>query len=158
MLAEYGVAARFLGVEVTESQVMSDTDRTVAVLHELRAMGVPIALDDFGTGYSSLAYLRTLPLDVIKIDRAFVMHCDRNEQDAQIVKMIVALGHVLNLWVVAEGVENASQLERLSALGCDGGQGYYFSPPLPVDRLCEWIREHDAAVASDLKIVPSDPK
>ena len=158
LLAEYGVAARFLGVEVTESQVMSDTDRTVAVLHELRAMGVPIALDDFGTGYSSLAYLRTLPLDVIKIDRAFVMHCDRNEQDAQIVKMIVALGHVLNLWVVAEGVENASQLERLSALGCDGGQGYYFSPPLPVDRLCEWIREHEAAVASDLKIVPSEPK
>jgi len=147
LLTRRAVAAKYLEIEVTESMVIEQTDMAVATLQELRNLGLSIAMDDFGTGYSSLAYLRKLPLDVIKIDRSFVMHSDENEQDSQIVKTIIALGHVLNLTVVAEGVETAAQVELLRTLGCERGQGYFFSKPLPAEHLEAWLKRENPAYA-----------
>ncbi|RTL25746.1 MAG: EAL domain-containing protein [Rhodocyclaceae bacterium] len=99
-----------------------------------------VAVDDFGTGYSSLAYLRRLPLDVLKIDRSFVMAADRDAEDAEIVRTIVALGQSLGLALIAEGVENAQQAALLKALGCCIAQGYFYSPPLSAADLATWLR------------------
>lgn len=139
LLSDHEVEGRLFEIEVTESMFMKNTEKVVSVLQKLREIGVSIAIDDFGTGYSSLAYLRMLPLDVLKIDRSFVINSDENEQDAHIVKTIVALGHALNLTVVAEGVEKAAHVEQLRLFGCERGQGYYFSKPLPAEQLEAWL-------------------
>jgi len=98
-----------------------------------------VAVDEFGTGYSSLAYLRHLPIDVLKIDRSFIRDADHDEEDAQIVKTIVALGQALKPTMIAEGIESSSQADLLHALGCDQAQGYLFSRPLPADDLAKWL-------------------
>lgn len=139
LCARHGIPPSALEIEVTESTVMSSPDRAAALLAGLRKIGVAVAIDDFGTGYSSLAYLRRLPLDVIKIDRSFVMHADRDEEDAEIVRTIVALGQNLRLTVVAEGIENAGQEALLKSLACDQGQGYFFSRPVPAAELEAWL-------------------
>jgi EAL domain-containing protein (putative c-di-GMP-specific phosphodiesterase class I) len=122
-------------LEITESLLMADIEATVQKLKELRDMGLRIALDDFGTGYSSLAYLSRLPIDTIKIDRAFVRGMSEHRADESIITSIVSLAQALRLHVVAEGVETQQQADRLLALGCDQAQGYLFSPPVSLDRI-----------------------
>lgn len=135
ILADTGVEAHWLEVELTESSLMENTQHTIASLQRLRAMGVKISVDDFGTGYSSLAYLRRFPIDTLKIDIAFIREVTSNPQDAAITRTIIELAHSLQLRVVAEGVETQAQLVFLRDAGCDQIQGYLFSRPLPKDEL-----------------------
>jgi EAL domain-containing protein (putative c-di-GMP-specific phosphodiesterase class I) len=128
-----------LQIELTESVLMGDPERAIGQLQRLRALGVTIAVDDFGTGYSSLAYLRRLPIDVLKIDRSFVMDADRDEEDAQVVRTIIALGQSLKLTVVAEGVETEAQAELLRHAGCDLAQGYLYARPMPPEQIEAWL-------------------
>ncbi|WP_295996922.1 EAL domain-containing protein [Rugamonas sp.] len=134
-VARYGIDAGLLGLEVTETALMDDSARAIATLTRLRAMGVRIAIDDFGTGYSSLAYLKRFPLDVLKIDIAFIRDVTTSPDDAALVDAIIAMAHSLNLEVVAEGVETAAQLAYLGRHRCDQIQGYHFSPPVPAEQL-----------------------
>jgi diguanylate cyclase (GGDEF)-like protein len=133
LLADVGLPPARLQLELTEGTVMEDPERAARVLGELSAMGVRIALDDFGTGYSSLAYLRTFPIDCIKIDRAFVLDLGEGGREAAIVPAIVAIACSLGAGVVAEGVESAAQRRALVAMGCRAMQGYLFSRPLPAE-------------------------
>lgn len=130
-----------LKIEVTESVIMHDAARIITELHRLRALGVQIAIDDFGTGYSSLSYLRRMPIDHLKIDRSFISGIENPEENDQIVKSIIALARSLGLSVIAEGVENREQLDRLRALNCDKAQGFMFSRPVNEDKAKELIRK-----------------
>ena len=125
----HGLPCSVLEVELTESTVVTNPGQVIQVLQILRGLGVRVAVDDFGTGYSSLAYLRRLPIDVLKIDRSFVMDADKNSDDAEIVRTILALGKSLKLQVVAEGVETPAQAQLLAEHGCDVFQGYLFARP-----------------------------
>ena len=131
VIAETGMPPECLTLELTESMLMDATDRAIARLEQLRALGVGLAIDDFGTGYSSLAYLKRFPIDELKIDRLFVRGIDRNARDAALVSAIISLGHSLGLRVVAEGVETPGHLKVLQSEGCDLAQGFHFSRPLP---------------------------
>ncbi len=137
---QYGTAPADLEIELTESVIMANPEQVSGTFAELRRQGVSVAVDDFGTGYSSLAYLRRLPLDVLKIDRSFVSNADRDEGDGEIVRTIVALGQALGLSVVAEGVETESQAAFLRACGCPAGQGYLYSRPQPAAAIEDWLR------------------
>jgi predicted signal transduction protein with EAL and GGDEF domain len=133
---------RFLEIELTESAVMQDAEQSIEILRELSELGVRISVDDFGTGYSSLSYLRRLPLDKLKIDRAFIRELATSRDDAEIVRAIVSLAHTLRLKVIAEGVETPEQLEFLRTLGCDQYQGYHYSAPMPSNAFVAMMREH----------------
>jgi EAL domain-containing protein (putative c-di-GMP-specific phosphodiesterase class I) len=139
LLAESGVPARHLTLEITESSIMRDTKRSTRILDELAALGVELAVDDFGTGYSSLSYLQQLPVHEIKIDKSFVLSLATNPNDATIVRSIIELGHNLNLGVVAEGVENGPTWDRLRAMQCDTLQGFFLARPMPADKLADWL-------------------
>lgn len=134
-LAETGLEPKYLEIEVTETMAMTDVDHTIDVLGKIHDLGVSISMDDFGTGYSSLASLKTIPFDVLKIDRSLV--CDLNENDAsrRITGAIVAMGKALRMVVLAEGVETTEQSKLLGEIGCDLAQGYYFSKPLPASEI-----------------------
>jgi len=147
LLQDHGLSAAWLRLELTESALMADTDRTMDVLTRLAALGVCLAVDDFGSGYSSLAYLKRLPVDELKIDKGFVREMATNETDGAIVASTVALGHALGLRVVAEGIEDRAAWTLLAGMGCDVAQGYYLSRPLPPDALVRWLREAPWAVA-----------
>lgn len=134
-----GIEPKSLRMEVTESGVMDDPARATRSLQQLSALGHPLSVDDYGTGYSSLAYLRDLPLDELKIDRAFVSGVDGNLQLSTIVRSTVELAHGLGLTVVAEGVETEGELQVLRGLGCDFAQGYLVSPPAPAGDFESWI-------------------
>jgi diguanylate cyclase (GGDEF)-like protein/PAS domain S-box-containing protein len=118
-------------IELTESTIMADPEASSMLLSRLRGIGVDVAVDDFGTGYSSLAYLRRLPIDVLKIDRSFIMNVGEDPSDTEIVRTIIALGRTLNLATVAEGVETQGQADFLTACGCQTAQGFLFARPLP---------------------------
>jgi diguanylate cyclase (GGDEF)-like protein/PAS domain S-box-containing protein len=133
ILASTGLEPQYLEIELTESAVMHDAEQFIAMLDQLKQLGVSIAVDDFGTGYSSLSYLKRFPVDRLKIDRSFVIDIESDADNATIVRAIIALGHNLGLKVVAEGVETQRQLEFLRANLCDELQGHYFSPPLTAD-------------------------
>jgi diguanylate cyclase (GGDEF)-like protein len=128
-LAVAGLAANRLELEITEAVLLRDDEMTLAMLHQLRALGVRISMDDFGTGYSSLSYLRSFPFDKIKIDRSFIADLDRGKDSAAIIRAIAGLGASLGIETTAEGVETAEQFERVRRDGCTEIQGYYFSPP-----------------------------
>ncbi len=130
-LAESGLPATSLEVEITESVVARDLDQVTKSLEQLRRMGVSVAIDDFGTGYSSLAYLRTLPIQKLKIDRSFIKGIPEDTEAAKLVAEIIRLAHVLSLEVVAEGVETAAQAVFLHSAGCEKMQGFLFSRPVP---------------------------
>ncbi|WBY00634.1 sensor domain-containing phosphodiesterase [Ramlibacter tataouinensis] len=130
-LARVGGQAAALGIEVTESVLIRNMERATAVLSQVRAMGLPVAIDDFGTGYSSLAYIVTLPVDEVKIDRSFVARIATDAAYRGLVGTCVGLARNLSLRVVAEGVENEAQARELLALKCDQAQGYLYSPPVP---------------------------
>jgi CheY-like chemotaxis protein len=138
-LAATGAAAGQLCLEVTESTLISDAEGAVETLQELAALGVKIAIDDFGTGYSSLAYLKRLPLHMLKIDKSFVDGLGEDPDDTAIVGATVALAHALGLSVTAEGVETADQLERLRVIGCQEAQGYFVSRPVPAAAFTELL-------------------
>jgi diguanylate cyclase (GGDEF)-like protein len=129
------LAPRRLIVELTETAMFQDTQATIAKLQALRARGVRVAVDDFGTGYSSLGYLRRFPVDILKIAREFVVPADRDDHEWAFAHAIVALGQTLDLRIVAEGIEDAGQAERLRSLGCELGQGFHFGRPVPPNRL-----------------------
>ena len=133
ILKESGVNPKMLELELTETMLMSDAAEAVETLRELKALDVRLAVDDFGTGYSSLAYLKRFPLDVLKIDRAFIRDIVSDADDATIARTIISLAHSLKLKVVAEGVETEGQLSFLRSHGCDEMQGYYFARPLKVE-------------------------
>lgn len=131
VLAETGLPANRLELEVTESSLFSDRNNPIAILKKLRSLGVRISIDDFGTGYSSLSRLSELNFDKIKIDKSFVNPISTQEDALNIVKLITGMAKSLNMGVIAEGVETEEQLERLQALGCELVQGYLFSKPQP---------------------------
>jgi EAL domain-containing protein (putative c-di-GMP-specific phosphodiesterase class I) len=137
VLARTGIAPGRLVLEVTETLLVKDAVRGVETLQQLRDLGVQLALDDFGTGYSSLSYLRNLPLDSLKIAQEFVEGLVFSEHDAAFVRLIVGLAKTIGLKVVAEGIETREQLDMLREIGCDLGQGYYFSKPMDFD--ANWL-------------------
>jgi diguanylate cyclase len=133
-----------LGLEITESAIMDDPHRALHTLQRLRAMGLRLSIDDFGTGYSSLAYLKTLPVHELKMDRSFVMSMSSDEHDAKIVQSTVELAHNLGLSVVAEGVENLPTWELLAAMGCDEAQGHLIAKPMPASQFAAWAAQWQA--------------
>jgi len=152
----WDVAPDRLTLEVTENTLMQDVERSLAILHELKALGTHLSLDDFGTGYSSFAYLRRMPLDELKIDQLFVRNLSvlpdgsmnpQREDDLRIVRSIIDIGHNFDLHTVAEGVEDATTLELLKSLGCDVIQGYFTGRPMPIPRFEPWWRERESPVA-----------
>jgi diguanylate cyclase (GGDEF)-like protein/PAS domain S-box-containing protein len=131
VLAETGLEARYLELEITESVMATDVEKSFSMLSQLRALGVKISLDDFGTGYSSLSYLKRFPVDTLKIDQSFVRDIASDQDSAAIVKAIISLGQNLNLVVLAEGIETEAQFQFLLKNGCNQGQGYLMSRPVP---------------------------
>ena len=144
LLERTGVEAERLELEITESALMLDPARAQVMLERLSAIGVRLSLDDFGTGYSSLANLKRLPVDVIKIDKSFVIDMPDDASDAAIVRSTIELGHNLGLVVVAEGVESHDAWRRLEELGCDLAQGYYVSRPLPAEAMTRLLADRRA--------------
>ncbi len=139
ILQKSGLESRYLGLELTESVLVSRQKEGTDTLHALRAMGLHLSVDDFGTGYSSFSYLKHFPLDALKIDRCFVRDITSDPDDAAIITAIIAMGHALGLKVVAEGVETDAQRAMLRRQGCDKMQGYFFSRPVPADRLAQYL-------------------
>lgn len=138
-LADSGLPAGYLELELTETIAMANVDTSIRMLSELTAMGIQLSIDDFGTGYSSLSYLQRLSLNMVKIDQSFVREIETNEGCAFITKAIISMAHSLNLFVLAEGVETEEQLAMMEFQGCDEVQGYFFSKPLPVDALVAYL-------------------
>lgn len=132
-LDETGIDPSRLHLELTESAAMADPARTNQILSQLKNLGIEISLDDFGTGYSSLGRLRRFPVDVLKIDRSFVTHMDSDAEARQITRLIIEFAHTVNLQVIAEGIENTAHIDHLRSLGCEFGQGYFFSKPVDHD-------------------------
>jgi EAL domain-containing protein (putative c-di-GMP-specific phosphodiesterase class I) len=147
-IAGFGRAEPLLDVEITESVLVDDMDETTRKLQTLRRAGVEISVDDFGTGYCSLSYLARLPVDVLKIDRSFVVRMRDAGYPRNIVAMIVSLAHTLGLKVIAEGVEDAEQVRLLRDLGCDQIQGYLVSRPVPAQEVEGLLRRASAAKAA----------
>ncbi|MBL1274484.1 MAG: EAL domain-containing protein [Ectothiorhodospiraceae bacterium] len=135
ILQESGTDPRMIELEITESCVMENPEVALNILKECHGMGMRIAIDDFGTGYSSLSYLKKFPLDVLKIDQSFVADVIKSEDDAAIIDTIIAMGHRLNLSVIAEGVETEEQADFLREHGCDNAQGFFYDRPMPSDQL-----------------------
>jgi EAL domain-containing protein (putative c-di-GMP-specific phosphodiesterase class I) len=135
-------------LEITESVIMQNPDFAVAVLGEIKDLGVHISIDDFGTGYSSLAHLKRFSINTLKIDKSFVRDVEINSADAAIATAIIAMGNSLNLTVIAEGVETEGQLSFLSENKCDEVQGFLFSTPMPSDEVADFLRRRVGFVAS----------
>jgi len=142
VLAETGLDAAALTLELTESILMEDPVESLARLQELKRLGVLLSLDDFGTGYSSLSYLHRFPVDELKIDRSFIEKIDTTEADLAIVRAVVELARILQLRVTAEGVETGRQRDLLAELGCEVGQGYLFSRPLSGEDVPAYLALH----------------
>jgi diguanylate cyclase (GGDEF)-like protein/PAS domain S-box-containing protein len=153
-LSDSAIPPELLELELTESSLMANTGRTIDTLRSLKTQGVQISIDDFGTGYSSLAYLRRFPIDKLKIDIAFVRDITRDADAAAIALAIIRMAHSLKLNVIAEGVETGDQLSYLRRHGCDQIQGYYFSPPLPLQELEALLA--DAMAAGDVADVQQE--
>jgi diguanylate cyclase (GGDEF)-like protein len=139
VLQRYSVTASSFCLEITESAIMDDPVRAQQTLEGLHAMGVDLSIDDFGTGYSSLAYLKRLPVQELKIDKSFVLKMESDADDAKIVRSTIDLGHNMGLKVVAEGLETSAAWELLARMGCDQGQGYFISRPMPAEQLAAWL-------------------
>jgi diguanylate cyclase (GGDEF)-like protein len=142
LLDEFSLSAETFELELTEQTLVKDIDHTIAMMDSLKAMGFSFAIDDFGTGYSSLAYIKKMPIDVIIIDKSFIVGMLENRADYQIIMSTIAMVKNLELTVIAEGVETAAQLRSLTENNCDLIQGYYFSKPVPEIELSEFIKNN----------------
>ncbi len=140
ILAETQLEANSLELEVTESFLIVNMQRSVQILEQFRELGISLALDDFGTGYSSLSYLKQFPVNMLKIDRSFVQDVISNPDSAAVTDAIIALAKSLRLSITAEGVETQDQLNYLQIRGCDEGQGFYFSRPVPTEQMTEMLK------------------
>jgi EAL domain-containing protein (putative c-di-GMP-specific phosphodiesterase class I) len=138
-LSEHGLPGEWLQLELTESAIVENATEAAAKLQRLRALGVRLALDDFGTGYSSLGYLRSLPVDCIKIDQTFLAEVETSQGATTIVEMIVSLAHSMGLTVVAEGVETEHQLALLQRARCDMAQGHLLGAALGIEETLRWM-------------------
>ena len=138
LLREEQVEPSKIDIEVTETQLMNERKAIMEHLKRFKALAIRVSIDDFGAGYSSLAYLSTLNTEVLKIDRQFIARMLDTKEDLQVVKMIIDLGHTLNMEVLAEGIETKEQYEQLKSLGCDTGQGYYMAKPMQLDEVLTW--------------------
>jgi EAL domain-containing protein (putative c-di-GMP-specific phosphodiesterase class I) len=147
LLRRHRVPAGRLTLEVTEGSVMADPARAIALLHQLRDLGVRLSVDDFGTGYSSLSYLKRLPVHEVKIDRTFVTTLGVENDDAAIVRAIIDLGRHLGLAVVAEGVEDQASWDLLRSMNCDLVQGWHLARPMPTGELASWLAARESAPA-----------
>ena len=158
VIQETGIHAGSLKLELTESAVMDNAETAILMLKQIKETGVQISIDDFGTGYSSLSYLHRFPIDLLKVDRSFVSAMEENTENGEIVRTVIALAKALNLKVVAEGIESIHQFHQLRILGCEYGQGYLFSKPLPVaeiERLLEDNRRwQNILPRSGMPVVP----
>jgi EAL domain-containing protein (putative c-di-GMP-specific phosphodiesterase class I) len=154
VLAETGLPASSLLLEVTETVLMERVDEAVALLRQLKALGIRIAVDDFGTGYSSLSYLARFPVDVLKIDRSFVEQLGKQEEADELARMVVGLGRALNLRIIAEGVETGPQLEALREMGCHVAQGFLFMRPVPDWCIDELLHLEPDVLARQGVVVP----
>ena len=143
-LSFHEIDGSYLEIEVTEGVLLSDINRCIEVMAELKSININISIDDFGTGYSSLNYLKRLPIDVLKIDQSFVKECDVKEEDQQICSTIVSLGKGLGLGLVAEGVETEAQRQALISFGCEVFQGYFFHKPMPPQSVSNWLKSKQA--------------
>ncbi|MFL6374417.1 MAG: putative bifunctional diguanylate cyclase/phosphodiesterase, partial [Pyrinomonadaceae bacterium] len=135
VINETGISPSSLKLELTESAVMDNAEAAISMLKQIKETGVQISIDDFGTGYSSLSYLHRFPIDQLKVDRSFVSAMEENTENGEIVRTVIALAKALRLKVVAEGIESIHQFHQLKILGCEYGQGYLFSKPLPVQEI-----------------------
>jgi EAL domain-containing protein (putative c-di-GMP-specific phosphodiesterase class I) len=144
-LAQHGVDSSMLHIEITETAIVAAHDRAIALLGQLRDLGVRLALDDFGTGYSSLSYLKSFPIDTVKIDRSFVAEMLTDHTTASIVKAIVSMTRILGLSVIAEGVEDEAQFGFLEQIGCDAVQGYFISAAIPPAKFEKLLEECEGA-------------
>ncbi len=155
-LDETGLAPEYLELELTESSLIDDIDQAIETLNKLKLLGIKISLDDFGSGYSSLAYLKTLPIDILKIDRAFVRNIETDSRDVAIVKTIVTLARNLNLKTIVEGVETKEQSDIVCDLDCDEIQGYFFSKPISAEAFELLLRESqtDILVSPVAAVIP----
>jgi EAL domain-containing protein (putative c-di-GMP-specific phosphodiesterase class I) len=143
-----GLAPGLLGLEFTESVLLQNADETLAVMARLRTQGVRLAIDNFGTGYSSLSHLHRLPIDTLKIDRAFIGRMSEDDSAVTLARGIIALGQSMSLSTVAEGIENAQQAEQLRALGCDFGQGFFYGAAMTAQDLETYARRRHALSAA----------
>jgi diguanylate cyclase (GGDEF)-like protein/PAS domain S-box-containing protein len=150
IIGDTGMLARSLELEITETSAMANPLQTIENLSMLKKLGLRLALDDFGTGYSSLSYLQKLPIDVLKIDKTFVRGLGQNQGDTEIVRLILALAHTLNLDTIAEGVETQEHIVELKKLGCYMGQGYIFSSPVSTE-------EAEKLIRTSRRFLPDDP-
>ncbi len=140
-LGRSGLPPASLLVELTESTIINDPEHMHSALEQLRGIGVKAHIDDFGTGYSSLTFLHHFPGDTLKVDRSFIASMHTDQSHAAIVRGIVTLAHSLDFTVIAEGVDDPAQLDRLRELGCELAQGYLFSEPLPADAVADFVRD-----------------
>jgi EAL domain-containing protein (putative c-di-GMP-specific phosphodiesterase class I) len=146
-LAESGLEAGALELEVTESMIMRDVDKAVDKMADLTAMGLSLSIDDFGTGYSSLSSLKKYPINTLKIDKSFVRDLSTSQNDQAIIRAIIAMSHELNLRVIAEGVETEQQRAFLTTSGCDEMQGFLFSPAVPPRQIEVFLKRESAVPA-----------
>lgn len=160
-MADAGLDPRDLSLEITESVLLEDGDTSAHVLRRLKSLGLRIGVDDFGTGFSSLTYLKRFPVDILKIDRSFVSGLGQDREDRAIVASVVDLAHAFGLTTIAEGVETPVQLAELRSLGCEQGQGYLWSRPLPAADVEEWFdvysNLHDGAGAGGRSVSTPSP-
>jgi EAL domain-containing protein (putative c-di-GMP-specific phosphodiesterase class I) len=136
-----GLEARYLELELTESLLFENIDTVLTQLFILKEIGVKLSIDDFGTGYSSLSYLKRLPIDKLKIDKSFVANLADDHDSRAIALAIVSMAHSLRLTVTAEGIEDSAQVQILTDMHCDDGQGYLYARPMPADQISSWIKD-----------------
>lgn len=150
-LEEAGLDPAFLELEITESAIMQEAEKAIETMHRVRERGIKLAIDDFGTGYSSLSCLRHFPLSKLKIDQSFTRDILSGEDRGAIAEGIIALARTLKLDVIAEGVEEAEQVEFLLAKGCTEGQGYYLGRPMPAEALADYYLHRPASDSCKLE-------
>lgn len=142
ILTRHALAPKYLELEITESSIMSNPERSLNVLRKIHDIGVGISIDDFGTGYSSLAYLQKLPVDSLKIDRSFVVEMDREDDTRPIINSIIEMAHSLGITVTAEGIESRQIMAKLAGMNCDFAQGYHISEPMAADNVLDWLKRN----------------
>jgi len=152
IIEKVGISPHNIDIEITESFIMEYSTTNLTILEDFRKIGCQISIDDFGTGYSSMSYMKTLPLDTIKIDRSFIMDLPNDAHDVEVSKAIIALSNSLGYQVIAEGIENDFQEEFLKEHGCNTGQGYYFARPMDASAFVAFIKEKNQLVTKNIQV------